>query len=396
MKKRRGHGEGGIRKRADGRWEAAVDLGWEDGRRQRKFLYARTRNEVAEKLRQTQSRLDSGRPMLDERIQLGAFLDLWLLDVIKPHRSHGHWRNCEASVRLYIRPALGKIRLSKLTATHVQHLITELRAKGLADDTVRLVHATLRAALGVARRRGQVYDNVATLIEPISVRREEVTPFTEAELGRLLALAEGDRLGAYLTVAVSLGLRPGEARALRWIDLDLDGDKPSLFVRNAFSRSPGGEALGPPKTERSRRELPMPSQLVEALKQHRRRQHAERLYVGPVWQDGDFVFAQGDGRPLSERTLRRWFTDLCTRAEVSSRRLYDLRHTAASLLVAQGVHSRYLTGYLGHSTNRLTMDLYAHLMPGARDTADAMEEALGRIESLQNATFGGQFGGQTA
>jgi len=394
---RRGRGEGGIRKRADGRWEAAIDLGWESGKRKRKFLYGRTRIEVAEKLRRVQAAIDNGRPVLDERVQVGDFLDRWLDTVVKPNRSHGHWRNCEAAVRLHIKPALGSIRLSKVTAADVQRLVNDARAKGLADDSVRLIHAALRAALGVAKRWGLAHENVASLVEPISVHRDEVEPFSEAELGQLLAVAGQDRLGAYVKVAVALGLRPGEARALTWADLDLDGEYPSLRVRNAFSRSAGGEKLGPPKTPRSRRVIALPRQSVDALMDHRRRQLKERIHAGPAWQAGDFVFAQPDGRPLTESALSRWFAGLSAQAGVTGHRLYDLRHTAATLLLAQGVHSRYLMEVLGHSTIRLTMETYAHVMPAAmRDTANAMDRALDLVTAATPGAVGSQVGGQTA
>jgi integrase len=168
-----------------------------------------------------------------------------------------------------------------------------------------------------------------------------------------------------------------------WAEVDLDGDFPSLRVRNAFSRAEGGERLGPPKTPRSRRTIPLPATLVDVLREHRRRQLEERLHAGPAWQEGDFVFAQPDGRPLSTRTLGRWFSGLCSRAGVSGHRLYDLRHTAASLLFAQGVGPRYVMEVLGHSTYRLTMDTYAHVMPATlRDAAEAMDRALSRLAPI--------------
>jgi hypothetical protein len=163
---------------------------------------------------------------------------------VKPRRSFGHWRNCEQYVRLHIRPEIGRVALAKLNAADVERLVNATREKGLSDDTVRLVHATLRAALTVAKRRGLVHDNVATLTEPISVRREEVTPFAEDKVGRLLEAARDEPLGAYVTVALALGLRPGEARALMWEDIQLDGAYPCLRVRRAFRRAAGGEELG--------------------------------------------------------------------------------------------------------------------------------------------------------
>ena len=131
MTKRRGHGEGGIRKRPDGRWEASIDLGWEAEKRKRKFIYGHTRAEAAEKLRRAQTLVDAGRPLLDERITVGAFLDRWLTEAVQPHRSHGHYRNCEGAVRVHIKPANSRrIRLSKLTAPDVQRLVNDAKFEG--------------------------------------------------------------------------------------------------------------------------------------------------------------------------------------------------------------------------------------------------------------------------
>jgi len=395
-KPRRGRGEGGVRKRADGRWEAIIDLGWSGGQRRRKSVYGRTRNEVVGKLRRLQNDIDLGRPVMDERVRLESFLATWLTEVVLPRRSHGHWRNCDSHVRLHITPAIGRVPLTRLTGADVEHLVNEVRAKGLSDNTVRLVHATIRAALGVAKRWGLVHDNVATLVEPVKVEREEVVPFDDEEVGRLLDAAAEDRMGAYLKVALALALRPGEGRALKWEDLDLDGPQPALRVHRAFSRSDNGEQLGPPKTARSRRTIALPKQLVPNLREHHRRQLEERLVAGPAWEELGFVFTNHVGAPLTESTLARWFARLCDRANVPRHRIYDCRHTAASLLLAQGIHPRVLMEVLGHSTFRLTMDTYSHVMPAAmRDAADAMDAALTRVLRKSDGTpVGGQLGGQ--
>jgi integrase len=381
MPRRNGRGEGAIGKRADGRWEAKLDLGWAaDGKRLRKCFYGKTRAEAVAKLRKAQATLEKGQPLLDGRLTVADFLDRWLSEVVKPRRSHGHWRNCEAYVRLHIKPVIGKMTLSKLNASDVEAMINATRAKGVAPDTVRLVHATLRAALTVARRWGLVHENVATLTEPISVTRGEVAPLTEAEVGRLLSAAQNDPLGAYVTVAIALGLRPGEARALTWDDVDLDSDHPVLRVRRAFRRAPGGEALGEPKTARSRRTIALPEQCVAALRAHRAAQLKERLRAETEWETGNFVFTNSVGRPLSAHTVARWFRRLCATAGVTTpHRLYDCRHTAATLLLGQGVHPRVVMEVLGHSTFRLTMDTYTHVLPVTmREAAEATEAALRR------------------
>ena len=110
--RRRGRGDGSIRRRTDGRWEGSVELETETGERKRRSVYGRTRAEVAEKVRRLQDEVASGQPVIDERTRLGDYLDVWLEEVVKPKRSHGHWRNCEGHIRLYIKPALGRVTLA--------------------------------------------------------------------------------------------------------------------------------------------------------------------------------------------------------------------------------------------------------------------------------------------
>ncbi len=387
MTTRRGTGDGGLYKRADGRWEGSIDLGYGlDGKRKRKRVYSRTRAEALDKLRRAQLARAEGLPALDERTRVDKFLDQWLTDVVRPRRTYGHWRNCESNVRLHINPVIGRVRLARLTAADVERLVNVTRAKNVADDTVRLVHATLRAALTVAKRWGLVHENVATLVEPITVHRAEIQPFTEEETARLLAEARDDRLGAFVMVALALGLRPAEARALAWDNVDLDGTVPYLRVQHAFRRAPDGESLGVPKTDRSRRTVVLPDQCIAALRRRRRVQRAERLRAGAEWSESGLVFTGELGHPLSSSAVSRWFAKLAERADVSGHRLYDCRHTAATLLLAQGVHPRVVMEVLGHSTFRLTMDTYAHVMlPTMREAADATERALERISAAERS-----------
>ncbi len=376
---RRGHGEGSIYHRPkEGRWVALLDLGWQDGTRRRKPFYGRTRAEAAEKLRTAQAKLDAGLPIIDERVRVGEFLERWLADVVKPGRAPDTWRGYRNNVRNHIAPAIGHVRLARLSAADVQALINSEREQGLSPRSVQYVLAVLRAALSTAERWGLVARNVAKLVEPVQVRRAEVVPFTREEAEQLVQASRGKRLGAFYTVALALGLRPGEALGLSWADVDLDSERPHLRVRRTLRRQEGGLVLGETKTARSRREIPIPPVCLRALREHRRRQLKERLAAGSAWSDSGLVFTTRIGTPLDHRNVARDFERVQSAAGVARHRLYDCRHTAASLLLAQGVSARVVMEVLGHSTYRLTMDTYAHVMPVLLDdAAAAMERALG-------------------
>jgi integrase len=373
--RRRGHGEGLIRKRADGRWEGRLDANELASGRRRKSVYGRTRLEVVQKLRHVKVALDHGLPLVDERTGFDTFLETWLAEVVKPSRSRATWQGYQVNVRKHIAPLIGHRPLAKVSAADVQAVLNAKRSEGLAPRTVQYIHATMRAALGVAYRWGLVARNVATLVDPVQLVREPVTPFTEAEVGRLLAAAAEHRLGAFYTVAIAVGLRPSEGLALGWADVDLQTS--TVRVRRTLERQDGRYVFKEPKSRTSRRVIPLPVICVEALRSHRKHQLEERLAAGPEWEDWDLVFTTPFGRPLSRTEVSRQFSRLQEKAGVPHHRLYDSRHTAASLLLAQGVAPRVVMEVLGHSSFALTMDTYTHVMaPLMREAADAMDRAL--------------------
>lgn len=184
------------------------------------------------------------------------------------------------------------------------------------------------------------------------------------------------RNSARWTVALAVGLRHSEALALRWEDVDLENG--TLSVRRGLHRV-GGQGLvyEEPKAERSRRTVALPGPLVEALRAHRAAQLEERITAGPLWQNHDLVFAQPNGRPIERKSDWRAWKALLREADVRVVRLHDGRHTAATLLLSEGVHPRVVMEVLGHAQMRTTTDTYSHVMPAlGRDAADRMGSAL--------------------
>lgn len=368
---KRGNLEGSISKRDDGRWMARMSL--PGGKR--KYFYGDTRKDVAEKLAAATRDRDKGLPILDERETLGKFLDQWLVEVVKPSVRASTFKSYECHVRLYIKAALGNVVLSKLAPSHVQGLLNGLVKQGLSPQTALHVRATLRRALGQALRWGLVNRNVATLIDPPKVQRYKVKPMDRAQAEALLAAVQGHRLEALFTIALAVGLRQGEALGLKWADLDLDGK--SLSVRHALQRVDGKLELVEPKSERSRRTIPLPGVAVNALRQHRALQSRERLLAGDRWTETGFVFSTRTGGPLDGPSVTRVLQRLVKGAGLPVHRFHDLRHDCATLLLAQGVPMRVVMDTLGHSQISLTMDTYSHVAPAIqREAADRMDEAL--------------------
>ena len=242
---------------------------------------------------------------------------------------------------------------------------------GLSPRTVQYARAVLRKALNQALRWGLVPRNVATLVDPPRSKRHEIVFFAPDQANAFLDTARGDRLEALYRVALSLGLRQGEALGLRWEDVDLE--RGVLRVRVALQRIDGVPQLVEPKTPRSHRTIALPRPLAAHLRAHRTRQITERLAC-PRWQDWDLVFPSSVGTPLSPQNLTKRYKALLRDAGLPAMRFHDLRHSCASLLLAQGVPARVVMETLGHSQIGLTLNTYAHVMPELqRQAAEAME-----------------------
>lgn len=374
---RRGRGEGGIRKRTDGRWEASIDLGWVDGKRRRKFIYGRTRAEVATKLRQAQQGVDHGQVPADGRLTTGAFLESWLRDVLPGSVKASTVTNYRDVCTHYVIPHVGRVPLAKLGPEHVQAMLRTLEDQGLSARTRRLARAVLRRALGQAERWGKVTRNAAAQVDcPRGADTGTDDALDAAGAKAVLAAARGERLEALFVLALSLGLRRGELLGLRWEDVDVDAGE--LAVAHTLSYRPGsGLVLEEPKTEAGRRTIPLVGDTATALREHRRRQAAERLAAGPDWVDAGYVFTTEVGGPLDPRNVLRAWHRLTERAGVGRRRLHAARHTCATLLLAQGVPLEVVSAVLGHASLAITADVYARVrMDAKRKGLGALADAL--------------------
>lgn len=378
--KKRGQGEGSVTQRSDGLWEAKVSLGYTAGadgkaRRVRKSLYGKTRKEVADKLAKALRDHQQGLPVAVERQTVGQFLDRWLEDVVKPARAAKTYASYAELMRLHAIPGLGHHPLAKLAPQHVAALLKEKSDAGLSPRRVHHIRSVLRNALNQAMRWGLVARNVAALVEPPRQTPREVKPFSSSEVRALTAAVEDDRLAALFRLALTLGLRQGEVLGLRWQDVDLDGG--SLRVRKALQRIDGVLTLKEPKSEKSKRTLRLPPSLVSALRAHRDRQAFDKAAAGVRWGESGLVFTTAIGTPLDPRNVIRSWHRLLDAHGIARRPFHTCRHTAASLLLAEGVPLKVVQEVLGHSLLSTTADIYAHLTPAAfQEAADAMERAL--------------------
>ncbi len=377
MAKRRGHGEGSITKRKDGRWHARIDLGWHGGKRQRKHIYGKTQAEVRRKLTQALRDKDRGRRIDTERMTLEQFAERWI-ESQKPRLQPKTIRSYADTMKLHILPTLGRLQLTEITPDDVERLMAQKADEGLSPRSVAYVRAVLRIALNRAVKWEYLDRNVAALTDPPKQPKKEREVFTAQEARRFLDAVKGDRLEALYTAVLALGLRQGEALGLRWSDVDLD--EGTLNVTGALQRIDGKLQRKETKTERHRK-LAIPSVAIASLRAHRVRQLEEKIaFGGEFTNEGDFVFVSEVGTPLDAGNVYKRFKRILKRAELPDQRFHDLRHACASLLAAQGVPARVLMEVLGHSQISTTLDIYQHLYDEAKqEAADRMDQALQRV-----------------
>lgn len=274
MARKRNAGEGSIFQRSDGRWCAQLDLGWEGGKRRRKYVYGVTAQEVQDQLLKARADRAAGLPVAVERQTVEQFLADWLENSVKPSvrpLTHEQYRQ---HVKLYLAPILGHHRLAKLAPQHVRAFLKQKLTDGLSPRTVQLSLVILRKALGQAVKDGLLGRNVAKLVDGPRVGHFEGKMLSPEQARAFLDAAKGERFEALYTAALAVGLRMGDALGLRWQDVDLD--RRILAVSRILERIGRGEGstlqLVEPKTSRSRRTVNLPEAAVKALKAHRVRQ----------------------------------------------------------------------------------------------------------------------------
>lgn len=379
---RRASGEGAVYAVKDKngkviRYAASLTVGYKDGKRKRKKFEAKTRREVAEKLALAKQQMQLGADLTTRPQTVKAYFERWMADHFKLHAKPRSISTYEQMLKYYIYPALGDIRLDKLTPQHIRTWRAEMTRSGYADATIELARTVLRQGLGQALIDGAVTRNVASLVKGGGRTSKTITVLTVEQARSFLSAARGERLEAALRLLLSLGLRRGEVCGLR--DEDIDFARGILHIRGTLQWIPGqGLDWGEPKTPSGRRAIRLPETLLAVLKEHIERREAERAAMGDAWAECPYLFvAVKSGGPLNPNQIYQAFLRVARRAALPEDATpHTLRHSCASFLFAQGVAVKTISAILGHANTAITNDLYIHLFQETVDEAAATVEAL--------------------
>ncbi|MFF4285967.1 tyrosine recombinase XerC [Streptomyces sp. NPDC001633] len=405
MSGKRGNGEGSIYPYKNG-FAAYVWVTTPDGKKKRKYVYGKTRENVHDKWIRLHAEAKKG-PVATRHRTLGAFLSYWLESIVKPNLAPLSYVSYEGSVRLYIAPHLGSKRLDKLTVRDVREWLTKLaticqccaqgkdakRAPGRrrccaagecceAYPSRRVVQAArdaLRAALTHAVTEEEIGKNVAALVKVPKPRRRRIKPWSAAEASRFLAdaVAREDPLFAAWVLVLCLGLRRGEVLGLTWKSVDFEAGV--LYVDHQIQRAGRQILHRETKTEESDDFLPLPALCLKALRMRRAQQIGDRKAAGDLWQGShDLIFTTKYGTPIEPGNLTRMFALRARRAGLRVIPLRNTRHTCSALLVLLKVHPKVAQRILRHSAIEITMDVYAEADDGdVREALAMLSAALG-------------------
>ena len=376
MARKRGSNEGSLHKRKNGSWRALVTI---EGRRLSKSF--KTKREAQEWLRQMLDEIDYGLTFNSAQIKLIEFMEEWLVSVEPTIRFNTHKQYCQIT-RQHILPVLGELKLREIKPGQIQQLYNQKVKNGYGLRTVQLIHSVLHRSLVHAVKLGIIPRNPDDATTPPKPKPKEMNFYDENQAQKMLitAKAKNDRFYALYHLAVSTGMRQGELLGLKWSDLDWDFGLLQI-QRQLTKKRGGGFALTTPKTKAGIRRIDLGDNSLSILRDHLQMQYQEISQAGQEWQDNDLIFPSNIGTPGDRDNLRKRFKAVLREAGLPEIRFHDLRHTAAALMLNNGIPVIVVSRRLGHARPSITLDIYGHLIPQKqKEVASLMDELLTPIQ----------------
>ena len=360
---RRGRGEGSISQRADGRWQASVQI---DGKRV--YFYG-TQPEVRAKLRDALDRRSKGLS-IGRSSRFGAYLDNWYANR-KSSLRYGSQTAYSAAIKRVQADAIGALPLQNLRHDQIQSFLNRLK---YAPATIELTKRVMKAALNDAVRSGLISVNPALLAKSPTRRRPAMRVMNASQAHVFLEFIEGHPYEAFYRVMLATGMRVGELQALTWENVNLDAGRIEVVASLTIIPGEGAKRLLP-KTNKTR-SVTLPDSLAEFMRRHNVTAKRRSLRAGIPWSDQSYVFTSQTGSYVRKNRVGQCFKTILRRLGLPDMRLYDLRHTAATLLLANGVHPKVVSEMLGHSSVAITLDTYSHVSMTMQEQAAAVMEGI--------------------
>lgn len=382
----RGH----LVKRYKGSWSIVLDLGRQMDpktgklkRVQKWFSYKGTKQKAEEELNGLLHRYHQGNVLEPSKMLLGDWLDRWLETAVKPTKALRTYETYQSIINKHLKPHLGHHAMGKLRPDHLEAYYTGIK---LAQKTLENHQNVLSGALKVAVHYKMVRDNVASLVmnkprakDDLEKIQEQCWELEEVRAFLEVAKAAGSQQGAFYHLALESGARKGELCGFKWTDLDFESGKITV-VRQLTKRWPV-PIFGPPKNKKPRT-IDLSQEALGLLRRQKAAQAEIKLLAGNTYQDHGLIFAYEQppfGMPLSANNLgQREFYKLVKAARVRPITIHGLRHTAATLMLKEGIPIKVVSERLGHKKVTITLDIYAHALPSMqRDAATKLGALFG-------------------
>lgn len=382
--KKGAQGAGTIRKRSDGRWEGRFTIGFDPatGKQKQKSIYGKTQKEVREKLSRLVTEVDDGTYLEPVKETVGEWLDIWLATYVsysvKPYTLDSYERNCNR----HIKPALGGVRLSALTAPRIQQFYNSLLCeKKLSPKSIKNIHGILHRALDQAVKLEMISRNPTDLCDLPRVQRKEIHPMEQEDIAEFLKAIVGSRYEIVYLVTLFTGMRQGEVLGLTWDCVDFNAN--TLYINKQLQKSKkvgGAYQLVSTKNGKGRMILAAPS-VMAALRRQKVEQAQMQLLAGQSWQNPwNLVFTNALGGHCCHCTVYKHFKQIVKEMGIPDERFHDLRHSYAVASIESGDDIKTVQSNLGHATASFTLDVYGHVSQKMRQqSADRMEAFIQKV-----------------
>lgn len=416
--KRAPNGNGNIRKKTVTKngskysyWEARYTVGFDTGtgKQIQRSVTGKTQKEVAQKLKEITLEIDNGAYIEPSKITLGKWLDIWLKEYTTD-KKYQTVNTYAYSINNHIKPKLGAVKLSQLTAPIIQMFYNELLRSGkqvavrdksgkivkkngktvfenepLNAKTVRNTHGVLTKALATAVEVGYLKDNPAEKTTLPRVKKKNINPLSDKQVAEFIKLVDKDPFGVIYKVILFTGLRESEALGLTWDCVDFKHSK--IRINKQLQRrrkEDGGVVLASTKNDKERT-ITVTPYVLDLLHTQKIQQANQSLLIGKAWKAWKnhseythaLVFTMPDGDSITQSALRHHFDRLRVELGRPDCRIHDLRHTFAVLSLQNGDDIKTLQENLGHATAAFTLDVYGHVSEKMRtESANRMQKYI--------------------
>ncbi|NJD58543.1 MAG: hypothetical protein C3F13_14060 [Anaerolineales bacterium] len=379
MAKRRGNNEGTILQMPNGKWRVQFTL-----QGHRLSFTAKSRQACLDWIRHTQNQIDDGLNYASAKVKLGRYLDDWLV-AEKGAMRPSTWSHYSQLCRMYIAPNIGNIILKDLKTAHLRVLYVRLQDQDVGIPTVMKIHKLMHSALRAAVDDGIIIRNPVSSAHPPKESEVKRKILSEDQASQFLAAVDGHRWVALFHLALATGMRRSELLGLRWENLDWI--EHTIRIEWQLSKSPNSSAMFQPlKTKSSKRTVPIGEQIIQVLRDHYERQRLMRIAAGNKWIDYDLIFTNEIGGPICASYMIQVFKRLLPPG-LPRIRFHDCRHSAASIMINNGIPATAVASILGHSKISMTFDTYSHSTDSQqRNAATLIDNLITPIKLHSNCT----------